>query len=319
MEKSKRKVGIIIDEKVLRDLATMNLKLDGFDVTVFKRGKGLIKHVQDTEPDAVLLTPDPEAEGDVDPDLMRLSVEESTSDIPVILFVSDPADAFPGFDFIPYDKQNTAHPFDPRLLADKVLEACDATSEDAPLHVRHPLTGLPGADWIDREISERLRSGEKFSMIFIDLDNFQAYNRRYSYQKGDEVIKSTANLLTGVLEAHPHVRNYLGHRGSDDFVILTTDRFSDAIGEKIVEGFDEMIGGFYEVQDLARGYVVVTDRNRSEIKVPITTISAVIISSAKRKLEHPVQVYEIADELLEYAKSRGIQQSYVISERQSGI
>ena len=204
-------------------------------------------------------------------------------------------------------------------MVDKILEAGDATSENAPLEVHHPLTGLPGADWIDREISERLRSNEKFSMIFVDLDNFRAYNRRYSYQKGDEVIKSTAKLLSDVLEAHPHARNFLGHRGSDDFVIITTDRHADVIGEEIVEGFDDMIGGFYEVQDLARGYVVVTDRNRNEIKVPIATISAVIISSTHRKLEHPMQVYEIADELLEYAKSRGIQQSYVISERQSGL
>ena len=319
MDKSKRKVGIIIDDKDLRNLATMNLKLDGFDVTILNRGDGLVDQARQADPNAILITPRTDVEGDVDPDLMKLSVEEATSEIPVILFVPDPVEAFPGFDFIPYDRNNASHPFDPQLMADKILEAGDATSENAPIEVHHPLTGLPGADWIDREISERLRSGEKFSMIFVDLDNFRAYNRRYSYQKGDEVIKSTAKLLSDVLEAHPHARNFLGHRGSDDFVIITTDRHADVIGEEIVEGFDDMIGAYYEVQDLARGYVVVTDRNRNEIKVPIATISAVIISSSHRKLEHPVQVYEIADELLEYAKSRGIQQSYVISERQSGL
>ena len=254
-------------------------------------------------------------EGEVDPDLLRLSVEEATNDLPYILFVPDPAVAYPGFDFIIYDKSNQPHPFDPVLLAEKLRDACDAgRDETVNIEVRNPLTGLPGPNWIDNELLERLKSGEKFSMVFVDLDNFQSYNRRYSYQKGDEVIRATATLLSEVLESHPNARNFLGHRGSDDFVILTQDRFAEAIGEAIVEGFDEMIGGFYEVQDLARGYIVVTDSKRNEIKTPIVTISAVIISTSHRELEHPVQVYETADELLKYAKSRGIQQSYVISE-----
>jgi hypothetical protein len=51
----------------------------------------------------------------------------------------------------------------------------------------------------------------------------------------------------------------------------------------------------------------------------MVTISAVIISTSRRNYEHPVQIYEMADELLEYAKARGIQQSYVISEQATGI
>lgn len=320
MSKVKHKAGLIIDDKELRDLAALNLRLDGFEVSLLERGADLIKDTASAGLNAVLISPKVEAEGEVDPDLMRLSVEEATSDLPLILLVSDPAIAFPGFDFILYDKSSHSHPFDPHLLAEKIREACDASPYDTQaIDVRNPLTSLPGPNWIDREIAERLRTGEKFSMIFIDLDNFKSFNRRYSYQKGDEVIKTTAGLLSETLEAHPHSRNFLGHRGSDDFVILTPDRFAEPIGEAIVEGFDEMIGGFYEVQDLARGYVVVTDSKRNEVKVPIVTISAVIISTSNREMEHPVQVYETADELLKYAKARGIQQSYVITEQATDL
>ena len=320
MVKRKHKAGVIIDDKELRDLISLNLRLDGFDTTSLGRGEDLVHQAASANLDAILITPKIESEGEVDPDLMRLSVEEATGELPFILLVTDPVMAFPGFDFILYDKENPTHPFDPRLLADKVREACDTGHDDnLTTEIHNPLTGLPGPNWVEREITDRLRSGEKFSMLFIDLDNFRSYNHRYSYQKGDEVIRATAKLLSEALESHPHARNFLGHRGSDDFVILTTDRFAEAIGEVIVEAFDEMIGGFYEVQDLARGYVVVTDSKRSEIRAPIVTISAVIISTSRRNLEHPVQVYEMADELLEYAKARGIQQSYVISEQATGI
>ena len=320
MAKTRHKAGLIIDDKELRDLISLNLKLDGFDTTSLHRGEKLVQQASSANLDAVLITPKIESEGEVDPDLMRLSVEETTAELPFILLVPDPVMAFPGFDFILYDKGNPTHPFDPRVLADKVREACDSGHEDdATTEIHNPLTGLPGPNWVEREIIERLRSGEKFSMLFIDLDNFRSYNHRYSYQKGDEVIRATAKLLSEALESHPHARNFLGHRGSDDFVILTTDRFAEAIGEVIVEAFDEMIGSFYEVQDLARGYVIVSDSKRNEIKAPIVTISAVIISTSRRNFEHPVQIYEVADELLDYAKSRGIQQSYVISEQARGI
>ena len=48
-----------------------------------------------------------------------------------------------------------------------------------------PLTGLPGNVQIQAEMKKRWLSGETFAMMYIDLDNFKAYNDVYGFLKGD--------------------------------------------------------------------------------------------------------------------------------------
>ena len=52
-----------------------------------------------------------------------------------------------------------------------------------------PLTGLPGNVQIHAELKKRLANKEPFSVLYVDLDNFKAYNDVYGFLKGDEIIK----------------------------------------------------------------------------------------------------------------------------------
>jgi PleD family two-component response regulator len=52
----------------------------------------------------------------------------------------------------------------------------------------HPTTLLPGTVQIERDIAERLASGEKFAVCYADLDHFKEFNDRYGYNHGDRVI-----------------------------------------------------------------------------------------------------------------------------------
>ena len=53
-----------------------------------------------------------------------------------------------------------------------------------------PLTGLPGNVQIQAEMKKRWFSKETFAMMYIDLDNFKAYNDVYGFLKGDHKIHS---------------------------------------------------------------------------------------------------------------------------------
>ena len=59
-----------------------------------------------------------------------------------------------------------------------------------------PLTGLPGNVQIQAEMKKRLLNKEEFVMIYLDLDNFKAYNDVYGFLNGDEIIKFTAKTIT---------------------------------------------------------------------------------------------------------------------------
>ena len=59
-----------------------------------------------------------------------------------------------------------------------------------------PLTGLPGNVQIQAEMKKRLVNNKRFAMLYLDLDNFKAYNDTYGFSKGDEIIKFTARIIT---------------------------------------------------------------------------------------------------------------------------
>jgi PleD family two-component response regulator len=58
-----------------------------------------------------------------------------------------------------------------------------------------PLTGLPGNVQIQKELKKRLLKQESFSVLYLDLDNFKAYNDVYGFLQGDEIIKFTARTI----------------------------------------------------------------------------------------------------------------------------
>ena len=51
-----------------------------------------------------------------------------------------------------------------------------------------PLTGLPGNVQIHAELKKRILNREPFSVLYLDLDNFKAYNDVYGFLKGDQII-----------------------------------------------------------------------------------------------------------------------------------
>ena len=58
-----------------------------------------------------------------------------------------------------------------------------------------PLTGLPGNVQIQAEMKKRLLNKEEFVMLYLDLNNFKAYNDVYGFLNGDEIIKFTARII----------------------------------------------------------------------------------------------------------------------------
>jgi diguanylate cyclase (GGDEF)-like protein len=81
----------------------------------------------------------------------------------------------------------------------------------------HPSTRLPGTAQIERDITERIRSGEKFAVCYADLDHFKEFNDRYGYNRGDGVIGIVSRMLRDMVRAYAPT-GFIGHIGGDDFI-----------------------------------------------------------------------------------------------------
>ncbi len=70
------------------------------------------------------------------------------------------------------------------------------------------LTGLPGNIQIENELRRRISSKGIYAVLYIDLDNFKAYNDKYGYMNGDEVIKYTAETMKSALQEFRKKRRF---------------------------------------------------------------------------------------------------------------
>ena len=87
-----------------------------------------------------------------------------------------------------------------------------------------PLTGLPGNVQILAEMKKRLLNKEDFVMLYLDLDNFKAYNDVYGFLNGDEIIKFTARTISNNIDKLSCSGNtFVGHIGGDDFVAIVSE------------------------------------------------------------------------------------------------
>jgi GGDEF domain-containing protein/CHASE3 domain sensor protein len=167
----------------------------------------------------------------------------------------------------------------------------------------NPLTKLPGNLAIEKELLTRLNENEKFSFCLIDLDNFKAYNDRYSFARGSNLIKWLGEVLSDIMKIAATEEDFLGHIGGDDFVIICAPERMEHICSIIIERFDGGIGKHYDSEDLERGYIISVDRNDKPAIFPIMTISIAVVNTDRTVIREPKEVAEKVAELKQYAKT----------------
>ncbi|MCB1540812.1 MAG: EAL domain-containing protein [Rhodoblastus sp.] len=108
---------------------------------------------------------------------------------------------------------------------------------------RHdPLTGLPNRvafeSALDSACQRLERYGERFALLYIDLDDFKVVNDRYGHQAGDQLLKQMAGRLSVCLREV----DMLARLGGDEFVMIARGLSSSAdaatLADRLAEAFD---------------------------------------------------------------------------------
>jgi len=140
-----------------------------------------------------------------------------------------------------------------------------------------PLTGLPGNVQIQAEMKKRFLSKNTFAIVYFDLDNFKAYNDRYGFASGDEIIKFTSRLISSHIHKIEDNDNFIGHIGGDDFVAIIEKADYEKICKEFVSEFDAKAVEFYNEEDVQKGYVEVANRKGIIEQFPLISISVAIV------------------------------------------
>jgi diguanylate cyclase (GGDEF)-like protein len=188
-------------------------------------------------------------------------------------------------------------------------------------HVREsllsPLTGLPSGLRVERAIEHQMRSAETWSILYIDLDHFKAYNDIYGFVRGNDLIRLLARLAGESVRAYGNDGDFVGHIGGDDFVIVTTPQRVDAVCCDLLERWDSESKAFYSPEDLARNALVAPDRQGRLQSYSLVTVSIGVVTNQRRPITSMEEVSRIAAEVKHKAKSLP-GSTYYVDQRGSG-
>ena len=99
-----------------------------------------------------------------------------------------------------------------------VKDLLEKTTQLEVNYAKHlnPLSGLPGNILIEIKLGEYIANSSPFTILYIDIDNFKAFNDNYGFENGDKMLLHLARIITRCVSKF-HQDSFLGHIGGDDY------------------------------------------------------------------------------------------------------
>lgn len=154
------------------------------------------------------------------------------------------------------------------------------------------MTGLANRRYLDEQIMleyfRMKRTGEKLSIIMLDVDFFKLYNDAYGHLQGDECLKMVAKVLKTTIK---RATDIAARYGGEEFVVLLPD--TDEIGA-------------IKVAETIRANVEAMKMEHKDSKISdVVTVSIGVATFDKHSLVAPENLVQKADEALYEAKNSG--------------
>ena len=163
-------------------------------------------------------------------------------------------------------------------LLEKTMEAEVYTAK----HL-NPLSELPGNILIEKKFQECINSRTDNAVMYLDIDNFKAYNDVYGFENGDTMLKGLVQILRNVI---CNDNDFIGHIGGDDFVAVISCKNVEQTCVHLIEEFEQVSKQYYNKNDLNKGYVSCKNRHGDEEDFPLMSISIVVVNSKNYSTMH---------------------------------
>lgn len=303
MSETLRETHVLIADKDpnICELVSTRLSNRGFRVTCTDTMEELLR-ILDRDPPALILVSSDMGRVSGRHPVEKIREKAHLSAVPVILLTreSEIAELILGQDrgFDDF----LIKPFSPLILQLRV--ALNMSRARARTDA-NALTHLPGNAAIEKKIMGLIGRGEKFSVLYIDINQFKAFNDRYSFEKGDDVLKHTAKLLLQTREKVDGLADcFVGHIGGDDFIVVLPPDHEESFARTFIREFDRVMPSYYNDADRSRGYIRATNRRGKKENIPLMSCSVAACNNLYRPYKNLGEIARDAAEVKSFLKSQ---------------
>jgi diguanylate cyclase (GGDEF)-like protein len=292
---------LVVDDDVdVARFIEVNLRLEGFDVVVAHDGQEALEVIGEEVPDLALLdVMMPRIDG---VELCRrLRSDPLTASLPVIMLTAKSLSADKVVGLTAGADDYIIKPFDTLELIARVQSTLRRNSD---MRAVSPLTGLPGNHRINEEIAARAAGAQHFAVCHLDLDNFKAFNDRYGWLRGDDVITLLASAMKAAAGDVGLPVPFIGHVGGDDFVAICAPEQVDAFTSRCIKLFDDGVAELHDPVDAEAGYMTIVDRQGNERRYPLVSVSIGVAMTGRRHFADHRAIVAVATEMKVVAKGQ---------------
>ncbi len=287
----KARLLVVEDDVDIANMLKIYFSGMNFDVDVAHRGYDALERTKHVLPHLIVLDIMlPDIDGyEV---CRNLRTSTRTSHIPVIFLTQkdERSDKLQGLELGADDY--ITKPFDIEELKLRVTGAIRRSERES---LTDPRSGLPAGRLIEEQLRHIIREKE-WALLDMRVNDFEPFKDVYGFVAGDDVMRFAAMLVTEVVNELGSSEDFIGHAGSDNFIVITNNESAPLIKQRIKDRFAAEILTHYNFIDRQNGYMQVLKPNGTAEKVSFMTLSVGIISPTEQSFADIREITELAAE-----------------------
>lgn len=273
---AKGRILIVEDDFDISNMLRIYFSGQGYDVMVSPRGSDAFNQARQQLPHLIILDIMlPDMDGYAVCRQLRQTIR--TSHIPIIFLTQkdERSDRIAGLELGADDY--ITKPFD---IEELKLRVQNAITRAQIQNLSDPRSGLPSSRLIEDELRKLMRSN---GWVFMDcqIEHFNPFKEVYGFVAGDEALRFTGLLIREVVDELGSSNDFIGHPGSENFVVITTEANAAAVKTRIKARFAEEVKTHYSFIDRERGYIVSRGPDNADVQTPLMTLAIGIVSSTQ--------------------------------------
>lgn len=288
---SKSRLLVVEDDVDIANMLRIYFSGMDFEVDIAHRGSDALQRTKHVLPHLIVLDIMlPDIDGyEV---CRNLRTSTRTSHIPVIFLTQkdERSDKLQGLELGADDY--ITKPFDIEELKLRVQGAIRRSERES---LTDPRSGLPAGRLIEEQLRRIIREKD-WALLDMRVNDFEPFRDVYGFVAGDDVMRFTAMLITEVVDKLGTSDDFIGHAGSDNFIIITNNEAAPLIKQNIKERFAAEVLTHYNFMDRQQGYMSVPKGKGVNGKVPFMTLSVGIISPSNQTFSDIREITELAAE-----------------------